>query len=39
MINKVATAEARKYFGDIVNNVAYGKDTVVFTWRGNGPLL
>ncbi len=34
MINKVTTAEARKHFADIVNNVAYGKDTIVLTRRG-----
>lgn len=34
MTTKVTTAEARKHFADIVNNVAYGKDTVVLTRRG-----
>ncbi len=34
MINKITTAEARKNFADIVNNVAYGKDTVILTRRG-----
>ncbi len=34
MINKVSTAEARKNLADIVNNVAFGKDTVIFTRRG-----
>jgi len=34
MVNKITTAEARKYFADIVNNVAYGKDTIVLTRRG-----
>ena len=34
MINKITTAEARKNFADVVNNVAYGKDTVVLTRRG-----
>jgi len=34
MINKITTVEARKNFADIVNNVAYGKDTVVLTRRG-----
>ncbi len=34
MINKITTAEARKNFADIVNTVAYGKDTIVLTRRG-----
>lgn len=34
MTTKVSTAEARKNFADIVNNVAYGKDPVVLTRRG-----
>ena len=34
MINKITTAEARKNFAEIVNNVAYGKDTIVLTRRG-----
>ena len=34
MINKITTAEARKNFADIVNNVAYGKDPIVLTRRG-----
>ncbi len=34
MINKVTTAEARKNLADIVNNVAFGKDTVILTRRG-----
>ena len=34
MINKITTAEARKNFSDIINNVAYGKDTIVLTRRG-----
>ena len=34
MTTKVTTAEARKNFADIVNNVAYGKDPVVLTRRG-----
>jgi len=34
MTIKVTTAEARKNFADIVNNVAYGKDTVILTRRG-----
>jgi antitoxin Phd len=33
MIKKITTAEARKNFADVVNNVAYGKDTVVLTRR------
>ncbi len=34
MVTKITTAEARKNFADIVNNVAYGKDTIVLTRRG-----
>jgi antitoxin Phd len=34
MISKITTADARKNFADIVNNVAYGKDTIVLTRRG-----
>ena len=34
MTTKVTTAEARKNLADIVNSVAYGKDTVVLTRRG-----
>ncbi len=34
MATKVTTAEARKNLADIVNSVAYGKDTVVLTRRG-----
>ncbi|NIA29316.1 MAG: type II toxin-antitoxin system prevent-host-death family antitoxin [Actinobacteria bacterium] len=34
MVNKITTAEARKNFADIVNNVAYGKNTIVLTRRG-----
>jgi antitoxin Phd len=34
MATKVKTAEARKKLADIVNSVAYGKDTVVLTRRG-----
>lgn len=34
MINNITTAEARKNFAEIVNNVAYGKDTIVLTRRG-----
>jgi prevent-host-death family protein len=34
MINKITTAEARKNFAHIVNNVAYGKDTIILTRRG-----
>ncbi|MDW7774640.1 MAG: type II toxin-antitoxin system Phd/YefM family antitoxin [Desulfobulbaceae bacterium] len=33
---KVSTAEARKKFADIVNQVAYGKEPVVLTRRGQG---
>ena len=34
MATKVTTAEARRNLADIVNSVAYGKDTVVLTRRG-----
>lgn len=34
MAIKVTTADARKNLADIVNSVAYGKDTVVLTRRG-----
>ena len=34
MINKITTSKARKIFADVVNNVAYGKNTVVLTKRG-----
>ena len=36
MPTKVSTAEARKKFADIVNQVAYGKEHVVLTRRGQG---
>jgi len=36
MPTKVSTAEARKRFADIVNQVAYGKEHVVLTRRGQG---
>ncbi|MCD4723088.1 MAG: type II toxin-antitoxin system Phd/YefM family antitoxin [Desulfobacula sp.] len=31
---KVSTADARKNFADIVNKVAYGKESIVLTRRG-----
>lgn len=34
MTTKVTTAEARKNLADIVNSVAYGKNSVVLTRRG-----
>lgn len=34
MTIKISTAEARKNFSDIVNKVAYGKETIVLTRRG-----
>ncbi|MCD6184733.1 MAG: type II toxin-antitoxin system Phd/YefM family antitoxin [Deltaproteobacteria bacterium] len=34
MLNTVSTAEARKKFAEIVNKVAYGKEPVVLTRRG-----
>lgn len=36
MPTKISTAEARKKFADIVNQVAYGKEPVVLTRRGQG---
>ena len=34
MATKISTADARKNFADIVNKVAYGKETFVLTRRG-----
>lgn len=34
MATKITTAEARKNLADLINSVAYGKDTVVLTRRG-----
>lgn len=34
MTTKISTADARKNFADIVNRVAYGKEPVVLTRRG-----
>ena len=34
MPTKISTADARKHFSDIVNKVAYGKETIVLTRRG-----
>jgi len=34
MTTTITTAEARKNFADIVNKVAYGKETIVVTRRG-----
>ena len=34
MTTKVSTADARKNFADIVNKVAYGKESIVLTRRG-----
>ena len=34
MLSTISTAEARKRFAEIVNKVAYGKETVVLTRRG-----
>jgi len=34
MTTKVSTADARKNFADIVNKVAYGKEPIVLTRRG-----
>ena len=35
MTTTISTAEARKNFADIVNKVAYGKETIVLTRRGH----
>jgi len=34
MTMKISTADARKNFADIVNKVAYGKELIVLTRRG-----
>jgi antitoxin Phd len=34
MITTISTADARKKFADIVNKVAYGKESIVLTRRG-----
>ena len=34
MATKIYTADARKDFANIVNKVAYGKESIVFTRRG-----
>ncbi len=34
MTTTISTADARKTFADIVNKVAYGKESVVLTRRG-----
>jgi antitoxin Phd len=34
MTTKVSTADARKNFADIVNKVAYGKEPIILTRRG-----
>ena len=34
MPTTISTADARKHFADIVNKVAYGKEPVVLTRRG-----
>jgi prevent-host-death family protein len=34
MTTTISTAEARKNFADVVNKVAYGKETIVLTRRG-----
>lgn len=36
MPTRISTAEARKKFADLVNQVAYGKEHVVLTRRGQG---
>ncbi len=34
MLNKISAADARKKFANIVNRVAYGKESFVLTRRG-----
>ncbi len=34
MINKISAADARKKFANIINRVAYGKESFVLTRRG-----
>ena len=34
MATTISTADARKNFADIVNKVAYGKESVILTRRG-----
>ena len=34
MTTTISTADARKNFADIVNKVAYGKESVILTRRG-----
>ncbi len=34
MVTRVSTADARKNFADIVNKVAYTKESIVLTRRG-----
>ena len=34
LMEKVTTADARKNFAEVVNQVAYGKEPVVLTRRG-----
>ncbi len=34
MFNKISTVDARKKFADIVNRVAYGKESIILTRRG-----
>ncbi len=34
MLTKISTAEARKKFSNIVNRVAFGKESIILTRRG-----
>ena len=34
MVTKISTADARKNFADIVNKVAYGKESIILTRWG-----
>ena len=35
MLNKITTADARKKFSNIINRVAFGKESFVLTRRGD----
>jgi prevent-host-death family protein len=34
MLTKISTADARKKFSNIVNRVAFGKESIILTRRG-----
>jgi len=35
MLSKITTSDARKNFAEIVNRVAYGKESVILTRKGH----